>query len=213
MKGDVPDAALTVLGHTDAIGTDAYNIALSRRRAESVMAALAARGVNPAQLSEVAIGKRQPIAPNDTAAGRALNRRVEFLISPALSANLAAVQQYVASESYFETRQPIGVRQRRPAQVAARLSSVANVYQFKPAAAPQQMTNPDDASLRPLGGLTLSPASKAPVVPAPLASDSAASHPLQQVSAAPTMPVAPVHLIPPAQVTAREIDPSQGVRY
>jgi outer membrane protein OmpA-like peptidoglycan-associated protein len=85
MKHDVPDAALTVLGHTDGVGSDSYNIELSRRRAEAVMAALVARGVKPDQLSEVAIGKRQPIAPNSTIEGRALNRRVEFLVSPALS--------------------------------------------------------------------------------------------------------------------------------
>lgn len=65
------------MGHTDAIGTDAYNLDLSRRRAEAVMRESVARGVSSGQLSQVAIGKRQPIASNDTAEGRALNRRVE----------------------------------------------------------------------------------------------------------------------------------------
>lgn len=101
MRRDVGDAALTVLGHTDAVGTDAYNIDLSRRRAGNVMAALVQRGVNPDQLSEVAIGKAQPIAPNDTPDGRARNRRVEFLISSGMDANLAAVQQRSIRSSYL----------------------------------------------------------------------------------------------------------------
>ena len=199
MKRDVPDAAVTVLGHTDAIGSDAYNIALSRRRAEAVMAALVARGVSPDQLSEVAIGKRQPIAPNDTAEGRALNRRVEFLISPAMSANLAAVQQYVVPESYFYTNQPDAVRPRQAAQVTARLPTIANVYQFKPQTSPQQMANPNDDLLRPLGGLPLSPVSKQPA--------SSASAPIQRVTLAPTVPVAPVQMVPISPVEQREVDP------
>jgi outer membrane protein OmpA-like peptidoglycan-associated protein len=63
MKRDAPDAAITVLGHTDAVGTDAYNIDLSRRRAASVVRLLILRGVSPHQLSTVAIGKSQPVAP------------------------------------------------------------------------------------------------------------------------------------------------------
>jgi outer membrane protein OmpA-like peptidoglycan-associated protein len=104
MRNDVADAKLTVLGHTDFIGSDEYNIDLSRRRAEAVMRALVARGVRPGQVSEVAIGKRQPIADNNTAEGRALNRRVEFLISPALAANLAAVLQRIVPRNYLESQ-------------------------------------------------------------------------------------------------------------
>ena len=208
MKHDVPDAALTVLGHTDAIGSDAYNIALSRRRAAAVMAALVARGVNPDQLSEVAIGKRQPIAPNYTAEGRALNRRVEFLISPAMSANLAAVQQYVVPESYFDIAQPEAVHQRIATQVNPRLPSIANVYQFKPQTSLPQMARPDDDLLRPLGGLPLSPVSKQPVVPAALAASNSSTSPIQHVVLAPTMPVAPVKMVPISPVEQREVDPS-----
>ena len=86
-----PDAELTVLGHTDAVGTDAYNIDLSKRRAVAVLRGLAMRGLDPRRLSAVAIGKRQPVADNGTAAGRARNRRVEFLMSRCLKANLAVV--------------------------------------------------------------------------------------------------------------------------
>ena len=88
---DAPDAAMTVLGHTDAIGSDVYNMDLSKRRAVTVLHALVARGMRPDHLTVVAIGKRQPIADNATPDGRALNRRVEFLVSTCLAANLAAV--------------------------------------------------------------------------------------------------------------------------
>jgi outer membrane protein OmpA-like peptidoglycan-associated protein len=208
MTHDVPDAALTVLGHTDAIGTDTYNIALSRRRAEAVMAALVARGVRPNQLTEVAIGKRQPIAPNDTAEGRALNRRVEFLISPAMSANLAAVQQYVVPESYFRTEKPDTVHPQQATQVPAQLPSIANVYQYRPQTSSQQMTNPDDESLRPLGGLPLSPVSKQPVEPTPIPSNNASPNLLENVARVPTMPVAPVQMVPISPVEQREVDPA-----
>ena len=101
MKRDVPDAALTILGHTDAVGTDAYNMDLSERRALAVMQQLADRGVNTAEMSTVAIGFHQPIAPNDSPEGRALNRRVEFLISANPNANLAVVQERTTDSSFF----------------------------------------------------------------------------------------------------------------
>jgi len=76
-------------GHADAIGTDAYNLDLSRRRAESVAVELVARGVRRDRLTVEGFGKRRPIAPNttpdghDNPAGRALNRRVEAVVQPA----------------------------------------------------------------------------------------------------------------------------------
>ncbi len=83
---------LTVLGHTDAVGSDSYNLGLSARRAHTVIARLTADGVPPEALSAVAIGRRQPVASNATPDGRARNRRVEFLLGDSLAANLAAVQ-------------------------------------------------------------------------------------------------------------------------
>jgi len=88
---DTPQAQVTILGHTDALGSGSYNIALSRRRGEAVARLLEQRGIQPGQLSIVPIGMRQPIASNETPDGRARNRRVEFLISPELAANRQAV--------------------------------------------------------------------------------------------------------------------------
>jgi outer membrane protein OmpA-like peptidoglycan-associated protein len=61
---DVAGVQVTVLGHTDAVGGEEYNMALSERRAATVLYALIDRGVDPRKLSAVAIGKRQPIATN-----------------------------------------------------------------------------------------------------------------------------------------------------
>jgi outer membrane protein OmpA-like peptidoglycan-associated protein len=91
MRRDVPDMRVTVLGHTDATGTEQANQALSQARALGVVQALVADGANPGQLSAIAIGSTQPVAPNATEAGRARNRRVEFLLSSSEQANLRLV--------------------------------------------------------------------------------------------------------------------------
>lgn len=71
-----------ITGHTDAIGTDAVNQRLSEERARAVADYLSYQGVNRARLATQGFGKTQPIASNDTEAGRAENRRVEIKISP-----------------------------------------------------------------------------------------------------------------------------------
>jgi OOP family OmpA-OmpF porin len=76
---------VTVNGHTDSKGADDYNLDLSQRRAQSVLAALQADGLT-APLAARGLGETQPVAPNtlkgkDNPAGRQLNRRVEILVS------------------------------------------------------------------------------------------------------------------------------------
>ncbi|HYG66893.1 MAG TPA: OmpA family protein, partial [Anaeromyxobacteraceae bacterium] len=71
---------IRVEGHTDDVGSAAYNKDLSQRRAESVVSALAARGVPRERLVPVGYGFERPVASNATALGRAKNRRVEFTI-------------------------------------------------------------------------------------------------------------------------------------
>jgi len=78
---DYPERRLAVEGYTDSIGTDAYNLTLSQRRADAVRAALLTRGVEGARITTSGLGKASPVASNDSAAGRQRNRRVEIVIS------------------------------------------------------------------------------------------------------------------------------------
>lgn len=72
-----PDLLAAIEGHTDAIGTDAYNIRLSERRAEAVKNFLVERhGIDPSRFLLRRFGETQPAAPNNTKENRALNRRV-----------------------------------------------------------------------------------------------------------------------------------------
>lgn len=74
--GAHPEASLALEGHTDVVGDDDANQALSRARASAVRDALVERGVQANRISAVGYGESQPVAGNDTAGGRALNRRV-----------------------------------------------------------------------------------------------------------------------------------------
>ena len=71
---------ILIEGHADVRADDAYNLALSQRRANSVLNRLLLRGVEPGRLRAQGFGKSRPIADNSTEDGMALNRRVEFTI-------------------------------------------------------------------------------------------------------------------------------------
>jgi outer membrane protein OmpA-like peptidoglycan-associated protein len=73
---------LSVEGHTDSTGQDSYNMNLSRERAQSVKAYLANQDIMASRISTSGFGETRPIATNDTANGRAQNRRVEIQIVP-----------------------------------------------------------------------------------------------------------------------------------
>jgi outer membrane protein OmpA-like peptidoglycan-associated protein len=76
-----PDRSVIIEGFTDSTGSSAHNDRLSQERAESVRAALVQAGADPSRIVARGLGQSQPVASNDTAAGRQLNRRVEVLIS------------------------------------------------------------------------------------------------------------------------------------
>ena len=78
LKKEATTEAVIVAGHTDSVGTDAYNMKLSKRRAESVRNYLASHGIAGDRIRVEAFGESQPVASNDTADGRAQNRRVEL---------------------------------------------------------------------------------------------------------------------------------------
>jgi len=74
----VPSARGTLEGHTDSVGSDAYNRNLSQRRADSVKAYVTGKGIDAARIEARGFGEAQPVADNATAEGRAQNRRVQF---------------------------------------------------------------------------------------------------------------------------------------
>ncbi len=71
-----------VAGHTDSVGSDAANQALSERRANTVAQYLVSKGVKSERMITIGAGKTRPVASNDTPEGRALNRRVELTLLP-----------------------------------------------------------------------------------------------------------------------------------
>ncbi len=73
-----PDLVVTVEGHTDSDASDAYNLDLSQRRAATVVAWLVEREVEATRLTALGVGEAQPIADNQSSAGKAANRRVEI---------------------------------------------------------------------------------------------------------------------------------------
>ena len=81
LKAEAPSARLSVTGHTDSRGSDAYNQKLSERRAHSVTDYLVESGISRSSFVAVqGAGETQPVADNNTADGRSMNRRVEIRI-------------------------------------------------------------------------------------------------------------------------------------
>jgi outer membrane protein OmpA-like peptidoglycan-associated protein len=87
-----PDRDIVIEGHTDATGSDVTNQDLSQRRADAVRSYLESRGVPAERMRAVGRGESAPIASNDTAEGRANNRRVEVIVEPARQRQSSAEQ-------------------------------------------------------------------------------------------------------------------------
>jgi OOP family OmpA-OmpF porin len=79
LRGE-PSLRAEIAGHTDSTGSDSYNLDLSRQRAESVVNFLVAQGINRSRLDARGYGETRPQADNSSPAGRAMNRRVEFIV-------------------------------------------------------------------------------------------------------------------------------------
>lgn len=75
---DNPKTVITIYGYTDSVGKDEYNMKLSRSRANAVRSYLGSKGIGVRRMTAQGMGEADPIASNDTDAGRAKNRRVEF---------------------------------------------------------------------------------------------------------------------------------------
>ena len=77
---DFDDTEIMVVGHTDAQGSESYNQRLSERRSNAAYRYLADQGVQPSRITALGRGEEEPVASNDTDAGRQQNRRVEIAI-------------------------------------------------------------------------------------------------------------------------------------
>jgi outer membrane protein OmpA-like peptidoglycan-associated protein len=75
-----PSVRFEVEGHTDSIGGRRFNQRLSEQRAKSVVDYLMAKGVGAARIQSAGYGETRPVAPNNTEANRAKNRRIEFKV-------------------------------------------------------------------------------------------------------------------------------------
>jgi outer membrane protein OmpA-like peptidoglycan-associated protein len=91
--------AITVEGHTDSRGTEAFNEALSQKRAESVRTYLVGHGLSSASVTAVGRGEAQPIADNETPEGRANNRRVEIIVEQDKTSDARRSSSLSASDS------------------------------------------------------------------------------------------------------------------
>lgn len=76
-----PDTNINIYGYTDSKGSDSYNLSLSDRRAAAVKSYMMSKGIASSRMMTMGMGEQDPIASNDTDAGRAENRRVEFAIT------------------------------------------------------------------------------------------------------------------------------------
>jgi len=79
-----PKTIIHVVGHTDSVGSESYNMELSRQRAQSVVNYFTSQGIIENRLLTVGRGEGEPRATNETEAGRQLNRRVEIYVKPVI---------------------------------------------------------------------------------------------------------------------------------
>lgn len=80
---DVKDLSIDIAGHTDSVGSEAYNQGLSEERAASAKAALVDEGIDPAIITTRGYGETAPLTTNATSEGRATNRRVDVSVTGA----------------------------------------------------------------------------------------------------------------------------------
>ncbi len=85
-----PDTELIILGHTDQLGSNAYNQELSERRAAAAASYLISEGVSGSRIGTRGLGETEPVSTNETEAGRQANRRVELAIYASKAARAAA---------------------------------------------------------------------------------------------------------------------------
>jgi outer membrane protein OmpA-like peptidoglycan-associated protein len=94
LASEQEDYELLVAGHTDSVGTETYNQTLSERRANTAANFLVSQGLPPVRLRRVGLGESEPVADNETEAGRQQNRRVEVAIFASEAYREEMTEQY-----------------------------------------------------------------------------------------------------------------------
>jgi len=79
--GKHPEATLTVTGHADSRGPDAYNQSLGTKRAENTLSYLTGKGISPEKIKTISKGEKEPVSDNTSDEGRAKNRRAEITLN------------------------------------------------------------------------------------------------------------------------------------
>lgn len=110
-----PELQIEIQGYTDSVGADAYNLNLSRKRAQAVKEYLVSKGVHDSVLTAKGYGKADPIASNATAEGRAQNRRVAFVVTNA-PAHIKVITEDASAESTEAAKQPTKTKKEPPQQ-------------------------------------------------------------------------------------------------
>jgi uncharacterized repeat protein (TIGR01451 family) len=103
---EYPDLRIRIEGNTDSVGSDDYNQKLSDRRAKAVRDFLIGLGINRDRLQTIGKGEGNPIASNDTAAGRAMNRRTEFIVLNPEAVKNAVLQPERSKEDLAPQSEP-----------------------------------------------------------------------------------------------------------
>ena len=89
-----PNRSITIEGYTDSVGSDTYNLELSRRRADAVKSFFIQRGISADRITSRGFGEEYPVASNDTQAGRQQNRRVQIIIATQDGRSAGQYNQY-----------------------------------------------------------------------------------------------------------------------
>jgi outer membrane protein OmpA-like peptidoglycan-associated protein len=142
-----PGLKLQVEGHTDSVGSEAYNQKLSEKRAENVRAYLVKQGVSPDVVTSMGFGKSQPVATNTTAAGRQQNRRVEMVVSgEVIGTKIGGVQQQQGQQpsTAAPTASPNGQQQVTPNQSVPATAQPALPQSSQPATPPTSQAPPPE---------------------------------------------------------------------
>ena len=95
------NCTILVVGHTDSIGSDRYNQALSELRAREVYKYMIQKGISKNRLDYIGYGEEQPLTTNATPQGRAINRRVELLVSKDLKVSYSFLKNREINSSYW----------------------------------------------------------------------------------------------------------------